>query len=363
MLRQSHIDALRQQVVGHLDTAETMFFERELERIETTPYDVLYPELKARKIVPMGSGLGPADRFNTWRQFDFVGVAKEGSMDADNIPEVTLHGQETISTVVDILIGYSYSVQEIRESAKVQRPLDAMKASAARELIERKFEVMAANGSKDVTLNNIYGFLNQPNVPHIAVSTGTSSAGFTNFAVAAAGSTAANQTWNISSVLSKTPKEIIRDLNNAWSQVRSVTNGVHSPNKLVVDLKTYNYLNSTQINEADTAIFTEGTILSYIMKNLAWLQSVDWWLPCGAAMPQLDGSTFGGLGSTGSAATRAILYEDMPRNFKMFIPQEFEQFAPQLLNYKFKIPCHARFGGVVNYYPRSAVYLDGIGGA
>lgn len=356
-----HADAIERQAVGHLDANETLFFQRELERIEATPYDILYPDLKARQLLPLGQGLGPADEFNTWRQFDKFGQAVEGTMESDEIPEVEVKGAEFSSRVVAVLQGYSYTIQEIRAAAAVNRPLDSFKASAARELVERKFEALAAVGSV-VTSTNFpcYGALNQPNVGHIAVSTGTSSTGFTNLTVASAGSSAANQIWGAGG---KTPKEIIRDLNNAYVQVVTRTNGIHSPNTLVLDLASYTYLNSTQVNDADTAIFTQGTILKYIMDNLPWLKEVEWWLPCGAASAggAAGPATFGGSGSTGTAKTRAMLYEKNMRYMQMFIPQEFEQFAPQLINYKFKIPCHGRHAGVVVRYPGSMVYIDGIG--
>jgi hypothetical protein len=107
------------------------------------------------------------------------------------------------------------------------------------------------------------------------------------------------------------------------------------------------------VNDQDSSIFTQGTIKKYILENLSWLKSIDWWVMAGTA-------SYPGPGTQGAAKARAMLYKKDPKNFKMFIPQEFEMFAPQFVNFKFKVPCHARFGGVVNYYPRSAVYIDGL---
>lgn len=338
----------------HMDAGETAFFIRELETIEARTYDIKYPDLKARLLLSMGSGLSPAAEYLTWRQFDRQGQVEEASMDSDNLPMVDVKGREFQSRVVPIVVAYDYNVQDIRAAMMAGRPLDAMKAFAAREVVERKIEKMAAVGSDFVALNSVYGLLNSPDVPLITtVAVGTTTSGYAPLALGAGTGTPA--TWGLDgSSHSKTPKEIVKDLNAFFQSVQSATNGVEAPDTLLLDLKSYNYINTTQMNDADTSIFVEGTILQYIMRNCAWLKSVDMWLFCGKA------GTGTGPGSTGTEKSRAMLYKKSPENFSLFIPQEFEQFAPQLNNFKFKIPCHARCAGVVTRYPRSAVYIDGL---
>ena len=341
---------------AHMDSGETAFFIRELETIEARTYDVKYPDLKARRLLSMGSGLSPASEYLTWRQFDRQGSVAEASMETDEIPLVDVKGREFQSKVISVVVGYDYTTQDIRAAMAAGRPLDAMKAFAARELVERKFEKLAAVGSDFVALNSVYGLLNQPNIPIIGVSAdSTTTSGYTALATGAANSNAV-LTWGPDAGgYTKTPKEIIRDLNSWFNQVQKLTNGVEAPDTLLLDLVSYNYINTTQVNDADASIFTEGTILSYIMRNLSWLKSVDFWLACDKSM------TGTGPGTHGSTSKfRALLYKKSPENLSMFIPQEFEQFAPQLVNFKFRIPCHARFGGVVCRYPRSAVYIDGL---
>jgi hypothetical protein len=346
----NHLDTA--EVRAHLDAGETLFFSRDLERIETEFYDVKYPELKGRQFCPLGTGLSPADLYNTWRQFDRKGGAIEGGMESDDIPIVSLVGQEFHSRVVPLIVGFEYTIQDIRAAAKQQRPLDSMLAMAARKAVEEAIERMVAVGSVDVSKNLVYGLLNQPNVPLIS-SAGASVAGYPTLATGASGGTYWTSPQNVSAS-GKTPKEIIRDLNSWRNAVQLNTNGVEDVDSLILDLNSYNYIDTTQVNDADSAIFTQGTIKSYIMNNLSWLKSIEPWLQCGTS------STNPGPGTQGTAKARSMLYKKDPHNFKMFIPQEFEMFPPQLLNFKFKVPCHARFGGVVNYYPRSCVYIDGL---
>lgn len=342
-----------------MDTGETAFFIRELETIEARTYDIKYPDLKARKLLSMGSGLSPASEFLTWRQFDRQGIVVEASMDTDDIPLVDVKGREFLSKVVPLVVGYDYTVQDIRAAMAAGRPLDAMKAFAARDLVERKIEKMAAVGSDNVLLNNVYGMLSQPvdsgagGVPLItSAAVGTSTSGYGPLALSA--STGTPVTWGPDgSGHTKTPKEIINDLNSWHAMVLNNTNAVEDPDTLILDLTSYQYINNTQVNLADTAIFTEGTILQYIMRNCEWLKSIDYWLYAGSAVQT-------GPGSTGTMKSRAMLYKKDMANFSLFVPQEFEQFAPQLTNFKFRIPCHARCAGVVARYPRSAVFVDGL---
>lgn len=355
-----------------LDAGETGFFARELENIEPQTYDIKYPDLKARQLMSMGVGLTPADEYNTWRQFDRQGDIKESSMDTDDIPVVDIQGQEFQSKVVPLVVGYEYTVQDIRQAMATNRPIDAMKAFAARDLIERKLEFMAAIGSVNSANNKVYGMLNQPNVVIVSPSgvsggTGTTS-GYTGVKI---GATSGSYSWVAqdagASTGAKLPKEIIADLLSWFRQIQYNTNGVEEPDSLILDLNSFNYINTTQVNAADSAIFTEGTILSYIMRNVPWLKRIDFWLPAAKMQGTVNGtsenipSSGPGSWSAGSNASRALLYKKDPRNFSFFVPQEFEQFAPQLRNFKFFIPCHARCAGVVCRYPRSGLYIDGLG--
>lgn len=360
-----------------LDAGETAFFSRELENIEAQTYDVKYPELKARQLMSMGTGLTPADEYNTWRQFDRFGDAAEANMDTDDIPLVEVQGQEFQSKVFPIVIGYEYTVQDIRQAMQTNRPLDAMKAFAARDIVERKLEVCAAVGSINRVNNGIYGMLNQPNVVTISPTGvsgggGSSTAGYTGLAI---GSVSGSYTWGpytpgaagagaTGASGPKTPKEMVADLLGWFNQIQYNTNGVEEPDSLILDLNSYNYINTTQMNVNDVAIYTEGTVLQYILRNVPWLKRIDFWLPAGKIQGTLSATSPNqistGPGGYGTTKTRAMLYKKDPRNFSFFVPQEFEQFAPQLKNFKFTVPCHARCGGVVCRYPRSALYIDGL---
>src|SRR5580658_3926486 len=112
MSRQAIHDAAKAQAyLAQMDAGETLFFARELELVEAQTYDAEYPEAKGRTLFDRNpSPLGPADEYWTYRGFDRVNGAIEASMDSDMIPQVELAGAEAQRRVVDLLIGYGYTV-------------------------------------------------------------------------------------------------------------------------------------------------------------------------------------------------------------------------------------------------------------
>jgi hypothetical protein len=353
-MRKSYIDAIEQQVrtQGVMDSNETAFFIRELEQIEARTYDIRYPDIKFRSLVSMQGGLSPAAEYNTWRQWDKTGSAEEVEMSTDDIPQVEIAGAEFQSKVIDIATSYSYTTQDIRAAQYVGRPLDAMKAAAARELVERKLDKVAAAGSKYVAQNSVYGLLNAPGVGYAvhngsAVTPSASGGCYLQLRQAAAGSSNAQNAWAAGG---KTPKEMVHDVTDAFNFVVTKTNDIFHPDTLVLDIASKVYVATTMINDADASIFLNDTVETYILRLCPWLKSIESWVQCSDAK----------LGSTGTALARSFLYEKKPENFGMMISQEFEQFAPQLKNFKFAIPCHARTAGVVTRYPMAGIYLDGL---
>ena len=66
------------------------------------------------------------------------------------------------------------------------------------------------------------------------------------------------------------------------------------------------------------------------------------------------------LADAAGTGPRMVTYQRDPEVLELVIPQEFEQFPPQARNLAFVVPCHARVGGVVVYYPLAIVYTDGL---
>src|SRR5574342_632700 len=77
-----------------LDAAESVFFKRQLEAIDRELYQVQYPIMKARQLIPTQQGIPDWARTYTWRMFDKVGKAKFIGNNPKDLPRVSVLGGE-----------------------------------------------------------------------------------------------------------------------------------------------------------------------------------------------------------------------------------------------------------------------------
>ena len=312
------------QIQGHADAGETAVFARELEAIYAQTYDVQYPDLKARMLLPIDSRPNTADESYTYRQFDKFGEARMVNNYASDFPSADVLGKEFTQKIKSIGNSYQYSIQELRVAAKVGRPLDAMKASAAAYVMQQKLETIAATGD---TATGLVGFSNAPNI--LSVTKGAQALGTTWFTAAG--------------LQQATNAEILADINKMCQTIFSTTQGLWMPDTLVLDTANYGFLAVTP----RSSTYTDDTILQYILKQSPWLTSIQFW-------PKLNTAGAGGK-------ARIMAYKKDPMVVQLVIPQEFEQFAPQARNMAFIVPCHMRCGGVSVHYPKGVCLMDGTG--
>lgn len=344
-----HQDSIAAAAVGHLDSGETLFFARELETVEAKVYEVKYPELKSRSILPAFTGLDPTDEFWTITQADYVGGDADGNgspeahPDSDEMPGVELHAAQRYQKVAEIHQGYEFSLHDIQAANRVGRPLDVMKAMGARKLVERRVDYMLAYGSKFASSNGMLGILNQTKIDVLS----TTASGAKQLPAGAAGT---GNIWG-PGANGCTPKEILAQLNFARNYMVVGTNEVHTPNALRLDTASMAYISTTPCSQAD-ANFAGSvmTILQYIRANAPWLQTIESWNRCNTK----DG--------TSNGKARSMLYERNEENGAFCVPLEYQTSAPQLVGFKFKIPGRARCAGVNIRYPKGFVYLDGFQG-
>jgi hypothetical protein len=299
------------------DANETLFFARQLEYIYAQTYDIQYPELKARKLIPVDGSVPTGAETFTYRSFDKRGIAKMISDYADDLPDVTLLGQEFNGKCKSMGVAYSYSIQDIRRAQMVNRPLESDLAEAARYQMELKIDEIAAFGDKATGLP---GFLNNANVPLVTVITGS---------------------WD--SYPTTTAVQILADLNKLANAPFNTTNEIEKPDTLVLDTTMFSLLSTTPMS----ASFPNESILDYFVKHSPFIKQVESWYRLGKA-------------DANGTKPRAMVYTRDPRKLGLVISQEFEQFPPQPKSLGFKTPCHARTGGMKWTYPLSAAYMDGI---
>jgi hypothetical protein len=63
-------------------------------------------------------------------------------------------------------------------------------------------------------------------------------------------------------------------------------------------------------------------------------------------------------GAGNSGKHRVLAYPNDPEVFDVFVPLDFEQFAPQLSGMAFTTHCHAKFGGLRPKHPLAMRRMD-----
>jgi len=301
----------------NLDAHESIFFGRELEHIKAQTYDIQYPNLRAREMIPVSYEAGAGAQSITYQQFDAVGVARIIASYADDLPMANVLGREFTSPIRSLGTAYEYSIQEIRSAQMAGKSLDARKAEAARRANDQAVNRIGWFG--DPT-HGLLGMLTHPNIPAAPVANGQ----------------AGTPQWT-----TKTPDEILADMNGLVNGIVALTNGVEAPNTLMLPIAQYTHIATTP-----RSTVSDTTILDYFLKSSPFIKSVEWVAELAGAGPM--------------GVDIMVAYERSPMKLTLEIPQDFEQFPAQEINLAFKVPCHSRIGGVVVYYPLSIAIGEDI---
>lgn len=308
----------------NLDANESAFFARELETIKTRTYDILYPEYKATRLIPVSTDAGPGAETITYRQFDAVGVMKIIANYADDLPRADIKGLEFSSPVRSLGGSYGYNIQEIRNAQMAGRPLSQRKAAAVRQAYEQAVNKIAWSASATDGVNGgLVGLLYNANVTKDTPQSGGN--------------------W-IAGVVSAA--NILLDMNQAINDVISLTKGVEVPDTLLLPLDEYGH-----INTMERSVNSDLTVLEYFKRNQPGV-TVEWV----NELADVDPKPSGGAGPS----NLMIAYRRSPDKLTLEIPQPFEQFMAQERNLEFVVPAHGRIGGVIIYYPLSVNIVEGI---
>jgi hypothetical protein len=310
--------------LNKLDANDLAFIERQLEFVRAKSYDVKYPQLKARMLIPVDNTPDPGAETVKYNQYDMVGLAKLISSYAQDLPRADVRVKEFRAVVKSMGVSYAYNIQELRAAAMAGMPLEARKANAARRAFE---ELVDRIGSVGDSANGLLGILNQPNalsatIPNNAGATST--------------------LWK-----NKTGLEMLKDLNSVAVYSVQQTNGIEVPDTMAVPIAQFSLIATTPLQTG-----VQVTVLSQFLQTSPYIKTVTSWYKLGV------GDQTSGPGSGGT--DRLLCYRRDPDALMLVIPQEFEQFPFQQKGLEFLVPCHGRIAGVQVPYPLSIVYGDGI---
>lgn len=297
---------------------ESVFFAQQLEYIKAKTYDEKLANLSAAKLFPVSTEANAGAESISYEQYGLVGLAKLISSYADDLPRADIKGKKVTVNIFSVGTSYGYSTQDIRAARMKGLPLNARKAIAARRANDTTVNKLAFKGDAD---SNIVGVLDNPNITrHVIASDGTGS----------------STKWD-----TKTPEQVLRDLNDVVNGIVDLTNNVEIPDTVVLPIKQFNYISNTIVPD------TGGeSILTNFKKNNQYIKNI------------VSAAEMKGAGSGGEDVM--LVYRKDIDAVSLEIPMAFTQNAPQAKNLEFIVPCESRTAGVIVYYPLSMAIAVGI---
>lgn len=304
----------------NMDSGESIFFQRELELIKSKSYDVLYPELKHRSLIPLSREAGPGANTITYYQYDMAGYAKVVANYADDLPRADVKGLPFTSPVKTLGASFGYNLQEIQAAKMANKPLEQRRADAARRAVLQKESVVAWRGE---TASGLPGLLTNANIGVYTVP---------------ADGTGSSKLWSM-----KTSDLILRDMNGIVNKIFSDTLGVFEADTLIMPAAQYALISSTARSST-----SDTTILAYFLANNPFIKMVTWVNDMLAA------------GVTTPGADVMLAYKKDPMVLTLEVADDFKQLEPEKRNLEYVIDCVERFGGVIVYYPLAVARGEGI---
>lgn len=301
-----------------LDSNESVFFNRELAYVKAKSYDAKYAELKGLSLIPISTEAGAGVNEIVFHQYRGVGFAKVIADYAKDFPRVDIYGEEKAVKVKGIGDSYGYSIKEIRASQRTGKNLDQRRAITARRAHDEMMNRMALKSNAS---DGTFGLLDFPGITEVTLQ---------------ADGTGSSKTW-----ASKTPDQIVRDINDLVNAVMEPTSAREVPDTLLLPIAQYNDIASRRIGESG-----EKTLMKYILDNSPYIKRIDW-------LSELKNFGAGGT-------NRALVGRFDEEHLTLEIPQPFEQFEAQQEGMEFTIPCHSECAGTIIYYPLAFAYADGI---
>ena len=257
-----------------------------------------------------------------YKTLETVGKAKIITYESKDLPRVDLGGKEVLGKVHPLGASWGFSINELKEAARLGTNLAEAKPRAARDVVERGIDNVLAFGSipdeaglvPDILLQ---GLVNNPHVVTLGIETGT--------------------WWLNPTPLA--PNLVLANLANFATKISTRSSDTWQADTLLLPTLHYNYLQQTPYST-----LTGETLMTVFRRNNPNLTTIAPWFKLNTA--GVDGKP------------RAIAYKKDPSILEGVVPQEFEVVPPEQRGLEILYNCHARCGGVKIYQPLAVLYMD-----
>ncbi|WP_454686843.1 DUF2184 domain-containing protein [Agrobacterium leguminum] len=313
----------------HMNDAQQVamsFLIRQASLIEPTVYAMRYQEIQYASLIPVDTSAPEWIQSVTYFSMDGVGKAEWFNGNAHDVPKVELTREKFETSVSMAAIGYGYTLEELGTAQLLGMNLSADKATLARRIAEEKIDAVAFVGD---TAKGLTGLVNS-STPTATTAPADGSGSATTFA-------------------SKTPDQVLRDINGQLTGMFTGTFGAEIADTVLLPYSVLLDLSTRRIDAVN-----QTTILEWIERNNIYTRTT------GQALT-IRG-VFGYLDTAGAGGTkRMVAYRRSPEVLKMHLPMPFRFMQPwQTGPIKFDVPGIFRVGGVDIRRPKAVRYLDGI---
>lgn len=290
--------------------------------------EVQYQDLFWRQVIPAGSidtGINPGATAWSYPTLDWKGQGAFRAKHQKNIPTVAL---TTNKNMVPLAVGAVSALMDTEEIRNVIYGIQMDLRSRFPEIMRRACELHVEGaimyGEADL---NFVPFLDYPGVPEMVAPNGASG----------------ESEWD-----TKTPEEIISDMNLGIATVWMNSRYRHLPNTIFLPPSAY-----AEIVGQPSSTLTTTTVLEFFMgSNLYTSQR-------GGARINLIPLPY--LEDAGEGGSRRIIFADIQDDtIDLGFPLPFTLLEPQYDAYDIKLFAEYKFGPVHLPFPLAFFYMDGI---
>ena len=302
----------------HITDADALgFLESQLTHIEATLWRRKFAPIIYQDLIPVSNEAGEYATSITIRHTDGFTKGKFIGSQGRDVPMTRVGAGQTIVPVEYAGIGFEYSMQELRQSAHLNIPLDAEQAILARRGFEEHAQEVAFFGSAP---HNMTGLFNNPNV-----ATG-----------------AAASTIDAALAGANPGDAVAAIINEAINAVIVNSKMVEIPDRVLLPTDQFTKIASTRLGSV-----SDTTILDFVREKNAATAALNRPIEI-RAVPHLD------------ASDTMVVYASNPDVMVYHIPLTLRFTPPQQTGLMVQVFGEYSLSGVEIRFPAAVTYRTGI---
>lgn len=310
------------------DQASLNFAQSNLTYVEPGIYRKKYLESNYSQYMTVTTAGAQWAATATWYTMDGTGEAKWLNGASTDVPYVEVSMDQKNSPNYMIGSGFQWNVEEVNQALIAGVNLTSEKPAMARRVVERKLYNVAIKGDTEK---------------------GAAFTGLINDAGVFASDVAATGTGSSTFWPSKTPAQILFDLNTLLTGVQTATGLIMMADTVLLGVTAFNYIASTPMGTNGDSI----TILEYFRRNNTYTATTGQPLTI-LTVPELDTASASGDG-------RIVAYRNDPEVVDFWLPMPFMMLPLRSRSLmSFEGAGLARTGGTRIKLPAAIRYADQV---